>query len=184
MTVTFNGAHLARDPGAGNKKTKNEGCHGQGCRLLAAASLAVVAGCAGGDVVLDKPGAGYVQDIAARAAPMDWAKAKVVAVTLSEYKFSPASVDFRVNVPYRLVLQNTGTRDHAFVSKGFFKAIAAHKLVSADAVVSEPYLASIGVPAGAQKELSFVPVRKGTYDLQCTVFLHQTFGMEGTITIR
>jgi uncharacterized cupredoxin-like copper-binding protein len=184
MTVTFNGAHLARDPGAGNKKTKNEGCHGQGCRLLAAALLAVVAGCAGGDVVLDKPGAGYVPDVTARVTSVDWSRAETIAVTLSEFQFSPARLTFQMNVPYRLRLRNAGARDHTFVSAGFFKAIAAGKLVSAEGEVTGPYLASIAVPPGAEKELFFVPVRTGTFGVACTVFLHESFGMKGKITVR
>lgn len=151
--------------------------------VLVAVLLAPLAACTRGDVLLDSPGAGYTQrDLG--PASVDWSKAKTVAVTLSEFQFSPATLVFRENVPYKLLLRNTGARDHTFVSLGFFKAIAAEKLVSGDGVVTKPYVASITVPAGAEKELRFVPVRKGTYGLECTVFLHQAFGMEGSITIR
>ena len=166
------------------RNTKNEGCHGRGCRLLAAASLAVVAGCAGGDVVLDKPSAGHVPDVTAKVASVDWSRAETIAVTLSEFKFGPARLSFRRDVPYRLRLRNTGAKDHTFVSASFFKAIAAGKLVSAEGKKTVPYLASIAVPPGAEKELFFVPVRAGTFGLTCTLFLHETFGMEGEITIR
>ncbi len=155
------------------------------CRrlVLVAVLLAPLAACTRGDVLLDRPGAGYVQ-AAAAAAPVDWSKAKTVAVMLSNFQFSPATLVFRENVPYKLLLRNTGAREHTFVSLGFFKAIAAEKLISSDGAVAKPYVASIAVPAGAEKELHFVPVRKGTYGLECTVFLHQAFGMEGSITIR
>ena len=157
----------------------------RGRRVLVAASLAVLAGCAaGGDVVLDKPGAGYVRDIAATTRAVDWSRAETVAVTLSEFRFTPDRLTFRKNVPYRLRLRNTGERDHTFVSDGFFKAIAAGKLVSGDGEVTRPYLASITVPPGSEKTLFFVAVGTGAYELKCTVFLHEAFGMDGEITVR
>lgn len=152
--------------------------------IVGGAALALLAGCAGGDVFQEKPPPGYVTDVAQRTAGVDWADAEAVVVTLSEFRFAPAQVVFRQGVPYRLSLRNTGQRSHTFVSEGFFKAIAAGRLVSSGTVTTQPYVVSIEVPTGAVKELYFVAVRKGTYDLQCTVFLHETFGMEGTITIR
>ena len=49
--------------------------------------------------------------------------------------------------------------------------------------MANPYLERIAVSAGAAKELFFVAVEPGVYELLCTVFLHDTFGMTGTITI-
>ncbi len=164
---------------------RRRGTWRRGRRVLVAASLAVLAGCAaGGDVVLDKPGAGYVRDIAATTRAADWSGAETVAVTLSEFQFTPARLTFRKNVPYRLRLRNTGERDHTFVSEGFFRAIAATNLVSSDGEVTRPYLASITVPPGSEKTLFFVAVGTGTYDLKCTVFLHAFFGMDGEVTVR
>lgn len=156
----------------------------RGGRMLAAASLAILVGCAGGDVVLERPGPGYVRDIAAKTANVDWSKAETVTVTLSEFRFAPARLSFQSGVPYRLRLRNAGTRDHTFVSPGFFQAIAAAKLVSADGEAARPYLQSIAVPPGAEKELFFVPVKTAVYGVKCTVFLHESFGMEGKITVR
>ncbi len=133
----------ANDSPAGKRRRRG--------RVLAAASLAILTGCAGGDVVLERPGAGYVRDIAARTANVDWSKAETVTVTLSEFRFAPARLSFQSGVPYRLRLRNAGTRDHTFVSPGFFKAIAAEKLVADDGEVSRPYLKSIAVPPGSEK---------------------------------
>ncbi len=152
--------------------------------VLATASLTILAGCAGGDVVLEKPGAGYVRDIAAKTANVDWSKAETVTVTLSEFRFAPARLSFRSGVPYRLRLRNAGTQGHTFVSPGFFRAIAAEKLVSTDGEFVRPYLQSIAIPPGAEKELFFVPVKTAVYGVKCTVFLHESFGMEGKFTIR
>lgn len=173
-----------RASGRANANDQPAGKWLRGGRVLAMASLAIVAGCAGGDVVLEKPGAGYVRDIAAKTANVDWSKAKTVTVTLSEFQFAPARLSFQSGVPYRLRLRNAGTRDHVFVSPGFFRAIAAEKLVSADGEIARPYLQSIAVPPGAGKELFFVPVKTAVYGMKCTVFLHESFGMEGKITVR
>ena len=152
--------------------------------LPAAASLAILAGCAGGDVILERPGPGYVRDIAAKTAKVDWSKAETVTVTLSEYRFAPARLSFQSGVPYRLRLRNAGTRDHTFTSPGFFQAIAAEKLVSAHGEIARPYLQSIAVPPGAEKELFFVPVKTAVYGVTCTFILHESFGMKGKIAVR
>jgi uncharacterized cupredoxin-like copper-binding protein len=147
--------------------------------------LAALAGCAigTGDVISDKPGPGYVQDAAERVAAADWSKARDVTIVLSEYKFAPADPMFQADRPYRLILRNTGERSHTFVSEGFFKAIAAQKLVSATGSVATPAVEAIELAAGEEKQLYFVPVERGTYPLECSVFLHDAFGMEGEITI-
>ena len=151
------------------------------------ASLAVLAiglaGCATGDIVLDEPGAAYVQDVAARVAGIDWSEAQAITVSLSEYQFEPASLTFQVGLPYRILFRNAGQRRHTFVAEGFFEAIAADRLVFTDGEIASPYLKTIEVLPGTAKELYFVPAKKGVYLLRCSVFLHQGFGMEGRITI-
>ncbi|MFQ5764811.1 MAG: hypothetical protein ACE5GT_07780 [Rhodospirillales bacterium] len=150
----------------------------------AVVAIAGLAGCAQDDVAMKTAIAGYVPDIAERTAAVDWSRAKTVNVTLSEFDFSPARLIFRKDVPYRLHLLNAGNRGHTFVSEGFFKAIAAAKLVSPKGEIGKPYLRSVAVPPGGEKEIYFVPVRTGVYPLECTVFLHAAFGMEGEIAIR
>ncbi len=147
--------------------------------------LAMLAGCGTGkgDVVSDTPGPGYIQDATARVAAADWSKARDVTIVMTEYKFSPADPIFQADRPYRLILRNSGERSHTFVSEGFFKAIAAQKLVSSAGSVSTPAIETIEIAPGEEKQLYFIPVTRGTYDFECSVFLHDTFGMEGEITI-
>jgi len=106
-----------------------------------------------------------------------------VTLELSEFQFEPAALVFREGVPTRLTLRNVGDRTHTFVSERFFKAIAAQKLVSAAGEVSNPYVETIEVPSVEEKQLYFLPVAKGTYPLECSILLHDIFGMEGQITI-
>jgi uncharacterized cupredoxin-like copper-binding protein len=120
--------------------------------------IAGLVGCTSGDVILDEPQTDYVQDVPTVLAGVSWSDAQSVTVQLSEYQFEPSDLVFEEGAPYRLVLRNVGEGSHTFVSEGFFQAIA--------------------------EELHFVAVRKGTYPLECSVLLHDTFGMEGQISIQ
>ena len=146
--------------------------------------IAGLVGCTTGDVILDEPQAGYVQDVPTVLAGVNWSEAQSVTVQLSDYQFEPSELVFEEGAPYRLVLRNVSTGSHTFVSEGFFQAIAARKLISHDGEIATPYLKTIEVPSQTEKELHFVAVRKGTYPLECSVLLHDSFGMEGQISIQ
>ena len=150
--------------------------------IIAAMTLGL-AGCAGGEDVFGEPGAGYVEDMAAPVAAADWSQAETITVALAEYEFAPAALSFRRGVPYRLRIENSGGATHFFASEGFFKAIAAQRLKTPEGEIDMPYLRSIAVAPGAVKELFFVPVKKGQYDLECTAPLHSLFGMVGGIQV-
>ena len=150
--------------------------------IIAAVMLGLV-GCAGGEDVFGKPGAGYVEDMAAQVAAADWSKAETITVALAEFEFGPATLRFRQGVPYRLRMENRGDATHFFASEGFFKAIASQQLKTPQGEIDMPYLRSIAVAPGVEKELFFVPVKKGEYDLECTAPLHSLFGMVGRIQI-
>lgn len=150
---------------------------------IIAAVMLGLAGCAGGEDVFGKPGAGYVEDMAAQVAAADWSKAETITATLSEFEFAPATLSFRQGVPYRLRMENRGDATHFFASEGFFKAIASQRLKTPQGEIDMPYLRSIAVAPGVEKELFFVPVKKGEYDLECTAPLHSLFGMVGRIRV-
>jgi uncharacterized cupredoxin-like copper-binding protein len=134
--------------------------------------------------VLQTPPEAYVQDAPARVAAADWSQAETVEVALSEYEFSPANLTLEAGQPYRLVMRNEGTSTHTFTSPGFYRAIAAQKLVSGNDEQALPYIEQTEISSGSSKELFFLPVRTGTYPMECSVFLHESFGMHGEITIR
>ncbi len=140
--------------------------------------------CTSGDVILKEPQSGYVQDVPSVLAGVNWSDAQSVTVQLSEYQFEPSGLVFEEGAPYRLVLRNAGKGSHTFVSEGFFQAIAAQKLISPDGEIATPYLKTIEIPSQTEKELHFVAVRKGTYPLECSILLHDTFGMKGQISIQ
>lgn len=151
--------------------------------VLVALALVGVAGCAPAKDVFGDPKAGYVGDVAARVAAADWSSAETLTIALSEFAFSPDRLTFQEGAPYRLSIENGGERAHSFVSEGFFEAIAARKLTTPSGAVEHLYLKSIAFSPGEAKELHFVAVKPGTYELECTVPLHATFGMTGKIRI-
>ena len=151
---------------------------------IIAAVMLGLAGCAGDEDVFGKPGAGYVEDMAAPVAAADWSQAETITVALAEYEFAPATLSLRQGIPYRLRLENRGDATHFFASGGFFKAIATQRLKTPRGEIDTPYLRSIAVAPGGAKELFFVPMKKGDYDLECTAPLHSLFGMVGTIQVR
>ncbi len=151
--------------------------------VLSLVLLVALAACSSGDVVLSEPPAGYLQDAGARVAAADWSETETVTLELMDFQFQPAALVFREGVPTRLTLRNVDDRTHTFVSEGFFKAIVAQKLVSADGEVGNPYVKTIEVRSGEEKQLYFVSVTKGSYPLECSILLHDIFGMEGQITI-
>ncbi len=150
---------------------------------LFAAAVLGLAGCAGGEDVFGKPGAGYIEDVAAQVAAADWSKAETITVALAEFEFAPATLSFRQGVPYRLRIENRGDATHFFASESFFKAIASQRLKTPQGEIDTPYLRTIAVAPGTEKELFLVPVKKGEYDLESTAPLHSLFGMAGRIQV-
>ena len=153
-------------------------------RLLSAAILFAVAGCATAEVAPKQQATGYGADAQKVIAAADWPRAETVTVALSEYSITPATLAFRPGKPYRLRIENKGTRRHNFTSGGFFKAIAVQKLRSGNKETVSPRLETVEVTPGEVKDLYFVAVTSGGYDVECSVFLHATFGMEGEIVVR
>ena len=81
-------------------------------------------------------------------------------------------------------IKNEGTTKHYFTASEFFKAIATRKIQSnADGEIKAPYFTAIEVFSGRSLDLYFVAVKKGSYDLLCTIEGHANNGMVGQIRI-
>lgn len=132
---------------------------------------------------MKQPG-GYVSLGSVQTNDIDWSRARTVHVDLVDVAFSPDALSFDAGVPYRLVMRNTGLHPHDFVATGFFKAIAARKLIIGSKAIDYPFVQTIDVASGDAKELLFVPVRRGRYALTCTYPNHASLGMEGSVTVR
>ncbi len=139
------------------------------------AALILAAGCAAVD---------YVADAKSKVKAADWSKMKTVKVILKEYLYSPSTLKFKTDVPYKLQINNKGTVKHYFTSEKFFKAIATRKVQSnSDGEIKAPYFSALEVFPGRSLDMYFIPVKKGTYKLHCTITGHEASGMHGTIVI-
>lgn len=92
-----------------------------------------------------------------------------LTVQLSDFAFEPDHL--------RLRLVNDSGGDHDFSAPAFF---AASILQTGSSV---PPDGGIEVAAHQTVEIALVPKMPGTYPLECTHFLHDLFGMDGTIEI-
>lgn len=126
----------------------------------------------------------YVKDAPQRVKAADWSEMKTVSVYLSEFAFSPDELAFRAGTPYKLQIVNKGRTKHYFTAEEFFKAIATRKVQSnSDGEIKAPYFTALEIFPGRSLDLYFIPVEKGSYDLECTVKGHAEKGMVGHIVI-
>lgn len=142
-----------------------------------------LAACAGPDVVSHAQPVGYLKDARQVAAQADWSNPRVVEVELVNHAFRPNELTFRRGEAVRLILRNTSTSDHTFVSEPFFKGIAVKKLVTPQETVEAPWVEKVSVEDGVVEELWFVPARYGAYRFECTVPGHALMGMTGVINV-
>jgi uncharacterized cupredoxin-like copper-binding protein len=111
------------------------------------------------------------------ATSIDWNAAATVTVKMTDFDFTPSAVSFESARPVKLVLVNDGTDRHDFSAPAFFAA-AALRQGSAG-----PAGGKVSLAKGQSAEIDLVPGAPGAYPLTCTEFLHEMFGMTGSITV-
>ena len=112
----------------------------------------------------------------ARAAGVDWSKAQLVTVITVEYAFEPNHLVFRSDIPYRLHVENHGRELHELTAPDFFKAVELR-----NPEVLNPEHTEIVLQPNEQKDLYFVTMRPGHYNMWCAD--HDWAGMTGDITV-
>lgn len=116
----------------------------------------------------------------------NWDKMETVTVELSEYDYSPKHLKLKAGQPYKLVMKNVGEKDHYYTATEFFKAVAWRKVQTPKPNGGEmkaPYFTAFEPYKKGTIEAFIVPVKKGTYEVICTIDDHKDQGMFGTITI-
>jgi uncharacterized cupredoxin-like copper-binding protein len=103
-----------------------------------------------------------------------------VTISLTNFAFTPDTLNLKANTAYRLHLTNDGTSGHNFAAKDFF---ASSSIAPADAAKVDKD-GEIEVPKGASVDVTVTPTKAGSYDLTCTHFMHTTFGMKGQIVVQ
>lgn len=148
--------------------------------VLLCASLAA---CGGVEDRYGGPDAGFVENPATVTGEADWDTAAAVTVRLSSYEFAPDVVLFRAGRPYALTLVNDSGSAHTFRAPEFFRSIAVRSLTGRDGGAPRGTLETIALEPGEARRLDFVPVRPGTYRVECDRPLHAVFGMTATLRI-
>ena len=108
--------------------------------------------------------------------PVDWSKAHRVDMVAVEYSFEPSHLTFRHGQPYRLHVENHGRELHELTAPDFFKAVQLRN----PEVLNQDHTELVLQP-GDKKDLYFVALRPGHYDMHCAD--HDWAGMTGDITV-
>jgi uncharacterized cupredoxin-like copper-binding protein len=129
----------------------------------------------------------YVTNSADIVKAAKWDEMETITIELSEHDFDPKHLKLKANKPYRLVIKNAGEADHYYTASEFFKSVAWRKVMSSrpyGGEIKAPYFTAIEVfKKVGVVELYFVPVKKGTFEVICTIDDHKEKGMTGSITV-
>ena len=129
----------------------------------------------------------YVTNSADIVKAANWEAMQTVNVELSDHDFEPKHLKLKAGQAYRLVIKNTGEADHYYTAAEFFRSIAWRKVQTPrphGGEVKAPYFTAVeAYKKGGTVELFFVPVKKGTFEVVCTIEDHKEKGMTGSITV-
>lgn len=146
------------------------------------AALALVACQSGGP---HHAGHAYVKDSDRIVKEADWTRMATVDIELYEYGYTPRDLRLKAGQPYKLVLRNTGSKDHYYTAPEFFRSVATRKaMVNKFAEIKAPYFTALEIlKDGGQLDLYIVPVHTGTYKVHCSIDDHEEKGSTGSITV-
>lgn len=113
--------------------------------------------------------------VANAQAPED---ARRITITLSNFKFDPASITLHHGQTYLLTLVNKAGGGHNFVAPRFFQSA---KLEPRDrAAVSD---GTVNLPGERTVQLHLTAPAAGTYEFHCSHFMHSGLGMKGSFLV-
>ena len=106
----------------------------------------------------------------------EWDAAQLVKVELVDDRFVPEKLTFRVGVPYRIHLENTGTEMHEFTAPEFFRTVTLRDPKALDVPLHEATL-----QPKTSRDIYLIPHIAGRYPLTCAD--HDWAGMTGEISV-
>jgi plastocyanin len=115
---------------------------------------------------------------AATPPPRASRSAQQIVIVLSDFAFTPRTLELRGGREYRLRFVNQGSGGHSFSAPAFFSTA---RIDPADAPAVSG--GEVELSRGESRDVRLVPAM-GTYAVSCTHPLHATFGMVGTIVVR
>jgi uncharacterized cupredoxin-like copper-binding protein len=102
----------------------------------------------------------------------------VIAVQLSEYRFSPETIELNRGQSYVLRVTNSGKHGHDLKAKAFLQAVS----LAADSAAKVKD-GAIEVEPGETTDVALTPTAAGSYEMHCDHPLHATLGMKGQIVV-
>jgi len=116
---------------------------------------------------------------AGEAAPMPAGSApQTIRIDMTNYEFTPSTLQLRASSPYRLELRNASHSGHSFSAPQLFAAARVAPADKAKVVDGE-----VEVDGGQTVDVNFVVTTPGRYKFHCTHFLHSAFGMSGEAVV-
>lgn len=129
----------------------------------------------------------YMSNSADIVKAANWEQMETVNIVLTEHDFEPKHLKLKAGKPYRMVIRNTGEADHYYTAAEFFKSVAWRKMQTPrphGGEVKAPYFTAVeAYKKGGTVELFFVTVKKGSFEVICTIDDHKDKGMTGSITV-
>src|SRR3972149_5190633 len=124
------------------------------------------------------------------------AKAQVVTITMSDFKFTPKTITLQVGTPVELTLSNKGSVEHEFMvyvapkaapddwdeyvmDSTYFKDMGEIEVVfRGQGAVASTRMFEVGLEKGKRAGIEFTPTKKGTFEVGCHVEGHYEAGMK------
>ena len=114
------------------------------------------------------------------ASAQDWRKAKRIEIDLANFKYTPSRIVLRHGQPYVLHLVNRASGGHDFAAKPFFSAAQVNAADRAKLSGGKVQLSG-----GESADIRLVaPTAAAIFEVHCSHFMHDTFGMKGEIAVQ
>ena len=102
-----------------------------------------------------------------------------VTITLTDYTFTPGTLDLKTGTAYQLHFVNSGSKDHNFSAPEFF---AASQIAPDDQAKVAKGIVELG--NGKSVDITVTSGGPGTFAVECTHFMHKMMGMHGNIVVQ
>ena len=118
--------------------------------------------------------------IVASLVPLSDARAQTAVslnIALTNYAFTPSTLNLKAGVTYHIHFTNDGSKDHNFSAPEFFAA----SQIAPKANVKNGLVA---LDSGQSIDITVIPNHPGTFSVECTHFMHKMMGMHGNIDVQ
>jgi plastocyanin len=102
-----------------------------------------------------------------------------ISITMTNYAFTPGTLNLTAGTTYHLHFINSGSKDHNFSAPEFF---AAAQVAPEDQAKVEK--GQVALESGQSLDVTVTPGHPGTFAVECTHFMHRMMGMHGSIVVQ